>query len=70
MWDVLEKMDSFDGHGKSVRFLLKFFTANRLEKTRGEIIELNDGCKCPVIATKGMIQTLTGLQTVSGLISR
>ena len=53
LWDVLELMDSLDGQGKPVRFQLKFVTANRLEKTGGEIIELKDACKCSVKTTKG-----------------
>jgi len=53
LWDVLEIMDSFDGQGKPVRFQLKFITANRLEKTGGEIIELKDGCKCSGRTVKG-----------------
>ena len=40
LWDVLEFMDSIDGQGKPIRFQLKFVTANRSEKTGGEIIEL------------------------------
>ena len=48
LWDVLEIMDSIDGQGKPVRFQLKFVTANRSEKTGGEIIELKDACKCSV----------------------
>ena len=53
LWDVLELMDSLDGQGKPVRFQLKFVTANRLEKTGGEIIELKDACKCSVRTKKG-----------------
>ena len=53
LWNVLEIMDSFDGQGKPVRFQLKFVTANRLEKTGGEIIELKDACKCSVKTRKG-----------------
>jgi len=53
LWDVLEFMDSMDGQGKSVRFQLKFVTANRLEKTGGEIIELKDACKCSVRTKNG-----------------
>ena len=53
LWDVLEIMDSFDGQGKPVRFQLKFVTANRSEKTGGEIIELKDACKCSVRTKKG-----------------
>jgi len=48
LWDVLELIDSLDGQGKPIRFQLKFVTANRLEKTGGEIIELKDACKCSV----------------------
>ena len=40
LWDVLEIMDFIDGQGKPVRFQLKYVTANRSEKTGGEIIEL------------------------------
>ena len=46
LWDVLEIMDTLDGHGKPVRFQMKYVTANRLQGTGGEIIELKDGCKC------------------------
>jgi hypothetical protein len=46
-------MDSFDGQGKPVRFQLKFVTANRLEKTGGEIIEIQEACKCSVRTKKG-----------------
>ena len=53
LWDVLEIMDSMDGQGKPVRFQLKFVTANRSEKTGGEIIELKDACKCSVRTKKG-----------------
>ena len=53
LWDVLEIMDSFDGDGKPVRFQVKFVTANRLERTGGEIIELKDAQKCSVRTTKG-----------------
>ena len=53
LWDVLEIMDSFDGLGKPVRFQLKFVTANRSEKTGGEIIEMKDACKCSVRTKKG-----------------
>ena len=53
VWDVLENMDSFDGQGKPVRFQLKFITANRSEKTGGDIIELKDACKCSVRTKKG-----------------
>ena len=53
LWDVLEIMESMDCHGKPVRFQLKFVTANRLENTGGEIIELKDACKCSVRTTKG-----------------
>ncbi len=53
LWDVLEIMDSFDGQGKPIRFQLKFVTANRSEKTGGEIIELKDACKCSVRTKKG-----------------
>ena len=53
LWDALEIMDSFDGQGKPVRFQLKFVTANRLERTGGEIIELKDAQKCSVRTTKG-----------------
>jgi len=53
LWDVLEIMDSFDGQEKPVRFQLKFVTANRSEKTGGEIIELKDACKCSVRTIKG-----------------
>ena len=53
LWDVLEIMDSFDGQEKPVRFQLKFVTANRSEKTGGEIIELKDACKCSVRTKKG-----------------
>jgi len=53
LWDVLEIMDSFNGQEKPVRFQLKFVTANRSEKTGGEIIELKDACKCSVRTKKG-----------------
>jgi len=53
LWDALEIMDSFYGQGKPVRFHLKFVTANRSEKTGGEIIELKDACKCSVRTKKG-----------------
>ena len=53
LWDVLEIMDSIDGLGKPIRFQLKFITANRSEKTGGEIIELKDACKCSVKTKKG-----------------
>ena len=53
LWDALEIMDTFDGQGKPVRFTLKFVTANRLEKTGGEIIELKDACKCSVRTISG-----------------
>ena len=46
LWDVLEIMDSEDVHGNPVRFQVKYVTANRLQGTGGEIIELKDGCKC------------------------
>ena len=46
LWDVLEIMDSLDGIEKPVRFQMKFVTANRLEETGGEIIELKDAQKC------------------------
>lgn len=46
LWDVLENMDAFDGQEKPVRFQLKYVTANRLNGTGGEIIELKDACKC------------------------
>ena len=53
LWDVLQVMDSMDGQGKPIRFQLKFVTANRLEKTGGEIIELKDACKCSVRTKQG-----------------
>ena len=46
LWDVLEIMDSFDGTEKPVKFQMKFVTANRLQGTGGEIIELKDAQKC------------------------
>lgn len=46
LWDVLEQMDRFDNQGKSVKFQVKFVTANRDHGTGGEIIEIKDGRKC------------------------
>ena len=53
LWDVLEIMDSVDAQEKPVRFQVKYVTANRLEKTGGEIIELQEACKCSVRTKKG-----------------
>ena len=53
LWDVLEIMDSMDGHDKPVRFQLKYVTANRSTKEGGEIIELKDACKCSVRTKQG-----------------
>jgi len=53
LWDVLEIMDSVDGHGKPVRFQLKYVTADRTKRTGGEIIELKDACKCLVRTKQG-----------------
>jgi len=39
LWDVLEIMDSFNAHGKPVRFKVKYVTANRTTKEGGDIIE-------------------------------
>lgn len=60
LWDVLEIMDTLDGQGKPFRFQMKYITANRLQGTGGEIIELKDVCKCsgktkqgkPIFASK------------------
>ncbi len=65
LWDVLEIMDSFDGIERPVRFQIKFVTANRLQGTGGEIIELKDACKCsgktkqgePIFAAKKNLPT-------------
>ena len=53
LWDVLEIMDSMDGHGNPVRFQLKYVTANRSTKEGGEIIELKDASKCSVRTNQG-----------------
>ena len=53
LWDVLEIMDSMDGHGKPVRFQLKYVTADKTKGTGGEIIELKDACKCSVRTKQG-----------------
>jgi len=53
LWDVLEIMDSVDVHGNPVRFQVKYVTANRTTKEGGEIIEMNDACKCSVRTRKG-----------------
>jgi len=60
LWDILEIMDALDGQGKPFRFQMKYITANRLQGTGGEIIELKDACKCsgktkqgkPIFSTK------------------
>jgi hypothetical protein len=46
LWDVLKFMDSLDGQERPVKFQMKYVTANRLQGTGGEIIELKDACKC------------------------
>jgi hypothetical protein len=46
LWDVIQIMDTPDEKGIPVKFQLKYVTANRLEGTGGDIIELKDSCKC------------------------
>lgn len=53
LWDVLEIMDSMDGHGKPIRFQVKYVTANRSTKEGGDMIELKDACKCSVRTKQG-----------------
>lgn len=44
--DVLSEMDRLDDQGKPIKFNIKFVTANRKERTGGEIIEIKGGRKC------------------------
>ena len=43
---ALEIMEMLDGEGNPLRFQIRFITANRSNKTGGEIIEVIDARKC------------------------
>ena len=43
---VLESMEQLDHEGNPVRFQIRFVTANKSNKTGGEIIEVQDARKC------------------------
>ncbi len=43
---VLQTMEELDGEGNPLRFQIRFVTANKSNKTGGEIIEVKDARKC------------------------
>jgi hypothetical protein len=46
LWDVVKAMETMDEQDKPAKFQIKYVSANRIQGTGGEIIELKDACKC------------------------